>query len=337
METTNIRNVPAGEICDIKTVDGLIIEMFRSGKYTGPRDGLTGFRPAKIVKNDTTVWAFQTAGIEAGRFAELVEYGEDEHILTIQNSQTVFGIMRVRDFAHAVPARLAGKTVLVGGSSVEELLDIKIAVSNALELEYWFSEDEAVILRKRTDAARAAAKAKSAEEDAANSAKRLERARFVESIASRKTVEAWSVEGKHYFGIPVTTPDEWMCLPHGKYIMMMENDVPVEAFIVDKKGSKIKKANPTAVSANKPKAKETQADMPEASDQKAVTLRGETRTVLIFDDVSAVKKLQASGLNSGTWVGVRAKASDTLTVYAVTKNGYNAVGELKKKTAQAQA
>ncbi len=337
METTNHRNVPAGEVCEVKAVDGIVIEMFRSGKYTGDRDGTNGFRPAKVLKWGELAWSYQTAGTKPGQFADLIEFG-DEFVITIQNNDVVFTVLRVNDFAHSVTAKFAGKVITVGGSSLEDLLDIKIAVAAGLALDYWYSPEEGEILRKRSQAAREAAKAKQSELENANDETRLRRAQFMEGVLARKTVEAWSEEGKHFFGIPVTTDAEWLCLPNGKYVIMTNADgKPVEAFIVGKQNSKVKKVNATPVSESTPKQKESTHDIPEALDQRNVTLRNETRQILVFEDTSAIKQLQTAGLNSGTWVGVLPKGSEILTVYAVTKGGYNTVGQLKKKSSSQQA
>ncbi len=337
METTNHRNVPAGEVCEVKAVDGIVIEMFRSGKYTGNRDGTNGFRPAKVLKWGELAWSYQTAGTKPGQFADLIVF-DDEFVITIQDNDVVFSVMRVNDFAHSVTVKFAGKFITAGASSLEVLLDIKIAVAAGLELDYWYSPEEGEILRKRSQAAREAAMMQQTEIEKANDETRLRRTLFMESVLARKTVEAWSAEGKHFFGIPVTTEAEWLCLPHGKYVIMTNGEgQPIEAFIVGKKNSKVKKVNSTPVSASTPKQKESSHDMPEALDQRNVTLRNETRQILVFEDTSAIKQLQTAGLNSGTWVGVLPKGSDVLTVYAVTKGGYNTVGQLKKKSSSQQA
>lgn len=329
METINHRIIFAGEICELAVKDGINIELFRSVKYTGDRDELNGFRPAKVLKNGTVIWSFQNSGASFGQVGELHEFN-GEYIIVLRDKFTIFDIVRVNDFSTSVTAKLAGKIVTLGGSSVEEILNIKLALAIKLKVNVWRSPEESAILDRRVTNARNAREEESLAKTAAKAESRRKREEFVKGILARNTVEAWSTAGKCLFGTPVTTDDEWTCLPDGNYCILMQEGKPIEAFIVSKNGSKVKKVHVTEVSTEKPQQKKE--EIPEALDQRMVTLHGESRSILIFDDIKKVKQLQASGLNSGTWIGVLPNGSDTLTVYSVKKSNIDTVGLLKKKS-----
>ena len=335
MSTPNIRYVAAGEVCDITTsADGVIIEMFRSGKYVGPREDLEGFRPAKVLKNGQQVWSFQTCGAQAPSFGELIDYADkdgDDYVIVIREKHAVASIVRVNDFAHSAKVMLNGKEVTIGGSSTEALLDVKIAIANELELDYWKSPEETVILQKRTEAARLAHKKLLEDQRTAMEAARVAREERQREILSRSKVDAWSLQGQHFFGHPVND-EEWKCLPKGTYCILMQNGEPVEAFTVTKENSRVSRGRLTEVSAEKPKQKtESQAKRAtEAVDQVTVTIRGESRQVFVFQGMSDLKDLQSSGLNSGTWVGIAPIGKQPMTVYAITKDSINTVGQVAK-------
>lgn len=332
METTNHRSVPAGELCNVNVSEGIMVELFRSGKYTGNREGVTGFRPSKVLKGGAAVWEFQTSGAnkELGQAAELYEFGEDgaeELLIAICDRTTIFSVIRVADFAHAVMAKLKGKAMMLGGSSPERLLLLKIELARSLGMQYWFDADEGVILRKKTEEANRASAAAKAEEESRKAAARAEREAFAKGVLARRQVEAWDNSGKHFFGIPVESDAEWMCLPDDKYCIFMKDGQPVEAFRVDKKNSKVKKFRPTEVSGNRPVMKS--AGLPEALDQKTVTLKGETRSILVFSTMEEIKRLQNSGLNSGTWVGQMSPDGRELTVVSVKAKSLDTIGVLR--------
>lgn len=332
MNTLNIRNVPAGEITEIKTLNGLTIEMFRSFKFSGDRDGLNGFRPAKVFKEDgVVVWTFQNSGAKQFEFGELFELGDD-YVIALRDKFSISSVIRVRDLTSTVMVRVAGKTVTIGGSSIEEILDFKIALANELGIDYWKTPEEEGILKKRAEIAREKAKTDREAQELSIKEARKNREAFRATILARKQVEAWSADGHHFYGIPVTG-DEWMSLPTQTYCITMQDDKPVEAFIVDQKGGTKKKLRPTAVSAEKPKQKEkAQVETLEADDQISVTIRGETRPILVFNSMSSLKTLQSTGLNSGTWVGVLPKGSNRLTVYGITKDDIRTIGQLERQS-----
>lgn len=332
MDTKNHRSVAAGEVCEIESNEKLIIELFRSNKFIGERDGLNGFRPAKVLKNNSVVWDYKTCGAGSFEFGELLEYG-DEYIVVIRDKFSISSIVRIKDFAHSVSAKLAGKIITLGGSSPEELLDIKIAVANELLLDYWKSPEESTILKQRKEIAQEAAKKVAEAEASAKAETRAKREAVLASILARNTVETWAKDGRKLYGIPVTTDDEWKALPDGKYCIMMQDGKPIEAFIVEKKNSKVKKFRATEVSAEMPKQNVARLieEIPEALDQVNVTIRGESRQILVFEKMSALKKLQASGLNSGTWIGIAPQGDNPMVVYAIKKDTIDTVGQVARK------
>lgn len=335
--TKNHRFVAAGEVCEIETNEKLVIELFRSNKFIGERDGLNGFRPAKVWKNDAVVWDYKVCGAGPFEFGELLEYG-DEYIVAIRDKFSISSVVRIKDFTHSASAKLAGKIVALGGSSLEELLDIKIAVANELLLDYSKSGEESAILEQRKEVAREASAKAAAMEASAKTEARAKREAIVASILSRNTVETWAKDGRKLYGIPVTTDDEWKSLPDGKYCIMMQEGKPIEAFIVEKKNSKVKKFRATEVSAEIPKQKvaDLSSEIPEALDQMTVKLHGETKSIFVFEDKAVLKIFQANGLNSSTWIGVLPKGSDFLDVYKFEGGSFKTVGQLKRKNIEHQ-
>jgi hypothetical protein len=334
--TLDIIAVPAGEIFEIKTLTGLVIEMFRSAKYSGDREGITGFRPAKVLKGKDVVWFFKKNDGKPLEFGELVEC-DDEYIIAIRDKRAVTSIVRVNNLTHTTTALLKGKVVTIGGSSVEELLDFKIATAMELGIDYWRSTEEEEILKQRKILARKKYQEELAKQEAERAQARAKSEANKASILARGTVEAWSSKGQKMFGIPVTNDDEWKCLPDGKFCIMMQDDKPIEAFIIEKKGSKVSKIRPTEVSAEMPKQKVPGAkeSMPEALDQVKVTIRGDSRQILVFENMSSLKQLQSAGLNSGTWVGVNAKDDKPMTVYAIRKDSIETIGQVARQQQEA--
>lgn len=167
----------------------------------------------------------------------------------------------------------------------------------------------------------------------------VQKAAQVAAIMARKTMEGWSADGKHLFGTPITG-DEWMSLKDTARCILTVDGVPVEAFIVSKVGSTVKKVRVTPISATKPTVKteeKAQNALPVVIGQVTGTIKGETREFFIFPTTADVKRLQANGLNSGTWVGVRPQDDADITVYSVTKEEYKPIGVLRKKAKTAEA
>jgi hypothetical protein len=182
-----------------------------------------------------------------------------------------------------------------------------------------------MIIQARRAAARQAAVA---DGNAESDARRLAREERAHSISTRKNLEAWSAEGKRYFGTPVEG-DEWMALNHGAYCILTEGDVPKTAFIVKKKGSKVSKVNETEVFPSPPSASVAQAETPEAVKMVTIKKDGDSRQVPVFRDFQAVRALRAQGLNSGTWVAVQPVEGQNLNVYAVYRKTIDTIGEFQ--------
>lgn len=332
MKTTTPRNVTAGQVCELHFND-LIVGLYRSYRYNGPG---FGYRPFDIKKGDVVLWSHKT-NAAPGQIADIVEYGEDDYVVYTADRNAVYTVIRLGGLAHATAAKMGDSIVIIGSSdSAEQQLDIKVAVATELGLDYWFDDEEGAIVNKRHQASIAARQAELALAEAGKEETRAKREAFRHEILSRKTVEAWGSDGKHFFGVPVNSDDEWKCLPDGKYCILMKEGQPVEAFIVMKTNSAVKKVRQTEVSGNQPKT--TKADtMPEALFMKSITVREETRNVPCFSSRDDVKRLQSAGLNSGTWVGVASSDGSEITVYAVKKGNIDTVGVLRINKAQQPA
>lgn len=327
MDATNFRALPAGAVCDVDAGDGIVIQLFRSIKFVGNREGLNGFRPAKVLKSGTEVWTFQKSGAPAGSFGELCEYGV-RHIIVLRDRRNLYDVVIPSDYSHMAMMKVGGKMMSIGGTSTEEMLDIKLSAADELGIDYRPSQEEVTIIEARRVAARMARQESVAVDNAEAEARRRAREERVHSIVSRKNVEAWNAGGQRYFGLPVEG-DEWMVLNDGTYCILIEGGVPKMAFIVKKKSAKVSKVNETEVFPSPPSATTSQTEMPEAV--KVVTIKkgNDSRQVPVFRDFEAVKALRAQGLNSGTWIAVQPADGERLTVYAVRHETIDTVGQFQ--------
>jgi hypothetical protein len=342
--TPAITATGAGELCNIPVGDTVLIELFRSFKYFGPRDGLTGFRPARILKNDQQVWGFKEANYPKGHYGDLLQLASGVYVIAICDRECVLNVIMVNDWANCAPLIVGDKTIMLGGSSAETRLDAKIAAAELFDMDYITTAEEDKILDSRAAARRAANKDQSTTQVAAGNssetklARRQARDAMIAEILARKKVEGYSENGKKLFGAPVTTDAEWQCLPDNTGVIFMKDGEPVEGFFVEKKhGGRVSKKNATPVTATKPEPKATAsvantAAPVVAQELKEVTLKSETRLIPILADMAAVKQLQVAGLDGGQWVGVVSKDGNILSVYAVSRDQIATVGQLKKKT-----
>ncbi len=326
MDTTNFRTFPAGETCDVDVGDGINIQLFRSVKFVGDREGLNGFRPAKILKNGTEVWTYQKSGAPAGSFGELCEYGV-RHIIVLRDRHNLYDVVIPSDYAHMAMMKVGDKMMSIGGTSFEELLDIKLSASSELCLDYRPSQEEVLIINVRQAKARQLRAEDRVAADGEAEVARRTREERIYAVTSRKKIEAWSAEGKRYFGLPIEG-DEWMVLSDGTYCILSEGDVPKSAFIVKKKGAKVSKINETEVF---PSPEAAQTEMPEAVKLVTIKKGDESRRVPVFRDFEAVKALRTQGLNSGTWIAVQPAEGHCLTVYAVHRETIETVGKFQSR------
>ena len=329
MKTTAPIKTQAGEIAEFTPVHGLIVKLFRSNAYRGNREDGNGFRPTAIQKKGVVVWSFDELYHGTGKIAEFLLYGDDEYVIVVRDKFTVFEIVRITDYAHATCAKFGDKIVMVGGSSKELLLDMKIQAAEALEMKYWYSPAEGQIINRRLQAEHELRQAAKAEEAAEQQVKEA----ACEAIMARKTVEAWTKDGSRRYGTPVTG-DEWKSLKDNTFCILMVDGQPSESFIVQKNGTQVKKIKISQVSATKPAPKKLD-ELPVAVDMMEGTVGGATKDFFVFASTEDVKRLHAGGLNSGTWVGVRKDAGADVTVYKVTKEGFNPIGVIKVNPATA--
>ena len=317
---------------EILTPDGLTIQMVLVGSVE---------RPCAIAKGDQRLWSFKKDA-PAGTSAELILYGDDpgEHVIALTARKVVHHVVRVADFAHMATIRVGGMTMSLGGSTIEEILDIKVAIADQLGMEYYFSREEGEILRERDERARAAhaeavAKeraAASAEDQARKEEEARKRHEAIQALLNRKTVEGWASDGRNLYGIPVED-DEWKSLPNGRHCIQMENGQPTKAFIVVKKNGRVNQTPPIEIFPHPPTATGGVVHQAvEAEEMIRVTLCGETRAAPLLRGMEDAKALRRQGLNGGTWV-VIPKKDGNYQVLAIHQNGIDTVGEVRRKNA----
>lgn len=323
MKTTTPIKTKAGEIAEFVPVAGLIVKLFRSDAYHGNREDGNGFRPTSIQKDGTTLWSFDALYLGTGKIAEFMLYGDDEQVIVVRDRNTVYEIVRIMDYAHAKCAKFDDKVVMIGGSSKELLLDMKIQAAEALEMRYWPSPAEMKIINRRLQIAHEKRQAAKAAKEAAGLQLRTA---ACEAIMARKIVEAWTADGSRRYGVPVTG-NEWRSLKDNTFCILMVDGQPTESFIVEKNGTQAKKIKISQVSATKPTPKLLN-DLPVAIDMMEVTIGDETKDIFVFASTEDIKRLRPTG-DSEEWAGVRKDVDGDITVYKVTKNGFNPLHVIK--------
>lgn len=330
MNASNFRGVPAGELCDVYAGNGIVVELFRSAGYTGPRDDLQGFRPSAVKKQNEEAWKFATCGANPknGEFADLYEIG-GELVIAIQNKVQIFSVLPVNDFATGKMVMFKGKQTYVGGSSPGTIARFKNTIAHMMKKAPVKTEQEkkAEVTIVNNEKARAAQREEFLAQQRQAEAKRQADMRAREErrreIQGRTRVEAWSAVGQHLFGIPVEGT-EWQSLPHGAYAIEMKNGQPVRAFIVEKAGSRASKIRETEATGRKPEIKtveKTASSMPEAVDQITAELNGTAQATLVFDNMEHLRLLRNSGLNGGTWLGYRKPGTTEVQIYEFHDEG----------------
>ena len=340
--TIAIVSVSGGETTQVKSGD-LVVQMFRSYKYTGPRDGLEGFLPSEVLRGSQVVWSFKDHSklfdyMAHGSIGELMNIGTDEkpdYIIVIRGRESVSDIVVINDFTHGFIGMMSGKKTWIKGygtTSSEQRLDIKLMVAEDIGLSPWFTPEENGIMNLRKQVANEARLKEQAEAKAAKEEERtalaLARHAKVQQILDRKKVEGYALDGKKLFGIPILDDEEWKSLKDNTYCIMMKNGSPEYAFIVSKNGS-VGKRNMTQVVAEKPQSKSV--GMPEVLEIKTVNIKGYPKEVIIFASLADVKAAQAAGLNSGTLAGHK-KENGELEVVAISAANIKTVGIIRQVT-----
>ncbi len=180
------------------------LQMFRSDKFFGADDD--GYRPAKVMVNGVKAWTFQTSGIRP--FADLIEIDSEPcPIIVGLNSKYVLSVLPTQDFETAHMITVNGMTKLVGGSSVERLLDLKIAIARGLDLEPNFTKNEQILVDERLAVERQAHLERQAQRTAEVDARREERlaarATFARELLARQIKVAYTATGEKRSGLPV--------------------------------------------------------------------------------------------------------------------------------------
>ena len=342
----NHHAVSGGDVCDILIHDSDVsVQMFISAKYSGPRDGLQGYRPSEVYVKGVEKWSFHTCGADLtrGQVAELYEY-DGGFVIVVQDRGSVISVAPVIDLAHRVKVKIDGIERYIGGSSRELLLEMKVAIAQIAGLLPAYTKEEQDLLKTQSELATAQSRERAvqrmaarASEDAAARAAReaavVQKAARIAEISARQQVSGVTADGRQRFGIPVTG-DEWQCLPDGKYCITMQGGQPYEAFVVSRIAAggharQMQRAFISApVTAKGVSISQTDTTI-SAICEKSLTIKGEVVSVPVFASMEVVKRLRAAGLNGGTLVAVSNDFGKSGEVYAIHSDGIKTIGQFK--------
>lgn len=340
-------SVSGGETTQIKSGD-ITIQMFRSYKYTGTRDGLEGFLPSEVLRGSQVVWSFKDRSksfgyMSHGSIGELMNISTDEkpeYIIVIRGRESISDVVVINDFTHGFIGTMSGsgKKAWIPGNdttSIEERLDIKLTAARDMNLFPWLTPEETEILRLRKQAdiaarAKAQAAAKEAKEEE-STARALARHAKTQAILERKKVEGHALDGRKLFGVPILDDEEWKSLRDDTHCVMMKNGIPQHAFIVSKHGSSVGKRNETPIVAENPQLKNSDVGSPEVLEVRKIKIKGVPKNVIIFASFAGIKAAQAAGLNSGTLAG-HEKENGEIEVVAISAGTIKTVGIIRQVT-----
>ncbi len=302
-------------IINVGTVSGLVVEMLISKKAI--RFG--NFLIAQVRTDDERkLWAFREEGFDGfGRLIWSVS-AKEHFIVLINKDNQLCKVIPLTDLPKMTPVKIDEKVMLIGGRSIEKVYQSKLALAKQLGLNYQLSPEEKAWLKyvREEEAAELAAK-QAAEAEAkrkAEEARKAERDAKIKAIMDCPTVEGWTEDGKHRYGIPVSGED-WKLLPNGTFVMLMNDEgKPTESFKIGRDRKGIKKDLHVEVSAEKPVEK-TEAF--QAKSVKVFLIDNEHKAIPVVDSKTFKELSSSKELNSGTLLAVPLEDSEKFAVYAM--------------------
>ena len=198
---------------------------------------------------------------------------------------------------------------------IEQALDFKLAVAKSLGMFLKPSDEESAIIanrmqianKEKSEVAKKEAAEKLAEHQKSVAERRAKRQARIDEIMARPKVIAWNEAGVKLTGIPVDKK-EWQILPERTPVVLIEQDLPIQAFKVGKNDSGAIKFAIHKVFAQSPVKSVSDVD---ASDIIKVTAKDKKTGIVItrddvpvYADMDEIRVLQSRGLNSGTWVAI---------------------------------
>lgn len=209
------------------------VQTFRSNKYLGPED--EGFRPSAISVNGSEKWKRDTSGMCLT--VDLVWIEDDQCPIVINaNTKQLFTVLPTQDFEVAQVALVGGVSKLLGGSTIEQLLDLKLSLAEGLKLKPSFTVVEQTMMTERQEVARrerAARKAAEASQEDTSRADRMKaRMAFRDELLKRQPQIAYTATGEVRRGAPVTEKEIQRLTGDRHYIVMNDAGEPVRYFFL---------------------------------------------------------------------------------------------------------
>jgi hypothetical protein len=315
--------------------DNLIIEFLLSEK--APEN--SQFLPANVYRTEKDgkelpVWSYAWFKDEPGkwsqaRFYQMPEGGIIGLIISINHPEdrksgkkadAIFRVFPLSDLSKAIPvSRGGGIMSYLGGMKIDELIDVKVALSRKLANTYPVNNNEEKVFLRLKKEDEVAAKEQE-RKDRLNATRELSK-----QIMNRPKITVYSGEKKIY-GHPATE-QEWTVSQVGTPIVMVSSydqdtgdcgDLLEAFFINDKQGRK-EKGNPQInLQWEKPIDK---SDISQLELTPVYAVVGARRLPFDMVDSSGLETLQQLGVNSGTKVVLDEPDNDGLyPLYTLKSN-----------------
>lgn len=323
---TSTHEVEVGKI----TVGGevLVVHMIRRFGLRLPGGG--DFLVAKVFyeEGDTLLWEFPKGAFDG--IGLLARAGEETVIAL------VVGGGRDRVVKDIIPLSVIRTSQI----ELRRKMELKRRAAEFLGCDVVFSAVERLVSKREQERLRlereAAEEEKRREEQEAYEARRAVHKEFVSSILSRGELLVYTKGGLSRRGVP-TTAREWMSLPHGTFVVLVESydedarkaGAPVESFRVLKSGGgrRPEKGSSAPVTLEKPEVK-TAPPAPSPIGSMAVEIEDGVFEILVFATMDEVRRARETGLNHGAFVTAKDQvaADGRIPVFSIHSGGVKTVG-----------
>lgn len=317
-------------LIQIVKIGDIVMELLKS--KNAPK--YAQFLPANVTDlHGKRLWDFKAE--EFNGFGKIFVLDEEYYIYLEDRQGVIHRVIPVSDLPKLQKVKLGEKIITLGGTSPENILKIKIQISECLGCKYVATAEEETLLKEMKKLRQAEAEKERLRKEEEISLKEQARAQRIAEIMRREKMTAYTNEGKPRYGIPIIG-DEWMMLPDNTAVIVvsdLEEKNPSEAFFVKKNaGGRLSKGSPKEVSSKKPavnnKLKE-ESPVIEASGIIQVVIDGQVRQILNFSKEN-FNLLRATGLNSGTMVAVGEPKNGKYTIVKMKGNECLTIGEFSR-------
>lgn len=320
-----VQDFPSHEV-QIATIGQVTVEMLRSKKAPNGE-----FLPASVSYQGKKIWSFKSekeAGFDGiGRFTEF----KGEYFIVLQDrKKKIHKIVPVVDLPKLQSIKVAGKTVMIGGKTDQELYALKLSIADKFGVDAFITPEEEEFNAAQVKFHQAQIEAENLRNEEAQKAKEAAHFERIKGIMAREKINAFTEDGRKCFGTPVIE-GEWEMLSSDTPVILvdsLESKNPVEAFFVKRKVSgRLFKGSQKKVFAQKVSVEDAKPAI-EAEGIIRVIKEGQLMSVLNFSTEN-FQLLRKTGLNSGTLVAVgQPDKSGKYTVVAMNGDTCETIGQL---------